>query len=275
MSPQIPRAVSLPSVQPSADADHGFTLVELLVVIAIVAVLAALLLPTLGRSKASAEGMACANNLRQVSMAWLLYADENADALVNNHGVDETFARRDTWASNVLDWEDGDDNTNLVLLANSKLGPYANRATRIYKCPSDRETARNGERVRTIAMNALVGNPGELTNRFNPAYVQFFKRTEISNPSGIFVFLDEHCDTVNDGFFVNRLDDYAWGNLPGSYHNGAVNLSFADGHGESHRWVVAATVQPARKQVVRGTKIPASPSADFDWLKSRTSFRRP
>jgi prepilin-type N-terminal cleavage/methylation domain-containing protein/prepilin-type processing-associated H-X9-DG protein len=224
---------------------HGFTLIELLVVIAIIAILAALLLPTLGRSKARAEGIACANNLRQLSLAWLLYADENADRLVNNHGVQETFALRQTWANNVQDWLDGDDNTNLVYLTDSKLGPYANRATRIYKCPSDREPALNGDRIRTMAMNAQVGDPGENTNKFNPTYVQFFKKTEIANPAGIFVFLDEHCDTLNDGFFVNRLDDYAWGNLPGSYHNGAVNLTFTDGHGESHRWVVPETVQPA------------------------------
>ena len=59
-------------------------------------------------------------------------------------------------------------------------------------------------------------------------------------------FLDEHCDTINDeSFFVNRLDDYQWGNLPASYHNGAgESLSFADGHMESHRWVVADTVRP-------------------------------
>jgi len=124
-------------------------------------------------------------------------------------------------------------------------------------------------------MNALVWNPGEVTNRFNPTYVQFYKTADVLNPSSIFVFLDEHCDTINDGFFVNRLDAYAWGNLPGSYHNGAVNLSFVDGHQEAHRWLVAETIQPARKGVVRGSKIPANPPTDFDWLKARTSVKRP
>ncbi|MCW5550598.1 MAG: DUF1559 domain-containing protein [Verrucomicrobiae bacterium] len=257
------------------DSHRAFSLTELLVVIAVIAILAALLLPALGKSKSRAEGVACANNLRQLSLAWQWYADDNDSLLVNNHGTPETLARRQTWANNVLDWVDGDDNTNLLHLTDSKLGPYANRATQIYKCPSDREPALNGQRLRTMSMNAQVGNPGELTNRFNPGYVQFFKAAEVLHPSGIFVFLDEHCDTLNDGFFVNRLDDYEWGNLPGSYHNGAANLSFADGHVESHRWLVPQTVQPARKHVVRGSRIPANPATDFEWLKARTSFKQP
>lgn len=260
---------------PPGKPGRGFTLVELLVVIAIIAILAALLLPTLGRSKAKAEGLTCASNLKQLSLAWQLYADDHEGLLVNNHGVPETLARRQTWANNVQDWVDGEDNTNRIYLSESKLGPYANRATLIYKCPSDREPALNGQRIRTMAMNAQVGNPGELTNRFNPDYLQFYKSAEIVNPADIFVFLDEHCDTLNDGFFVNRLDELAWGNLPGSYHNGAGNLSFADGHVESHRWLVASTVQPPHKNVVRGNKIQASPATDFDWLKARASVRKP
>ena len=260
-------------LQARRHAHFGFTLIELLVVIAIIAILAAMLLPTLSRTKAKAEAMTCSNNIKQLSLAWALYADDNNDLLVNNHGVPETLTRRQTWANNVEDWMASDDNTNLVLLSDSKLGPFANRSTRIYKCPSDRKPAPNGDRIRSMSMNAMVGNPGELTNRFNPLYAQFFKKAEFKNPTDTFVFLDEHADTINDGFFVNRLEEYSWGNVPASYHNGAANFSFADGHLESHRWQVASTIQP-----VRGTRInpiPASPPTDFDWLKVRTSYKKP
>jgi len=125
-----------------------------------------------------------------------------------------------------------------------------------------------------MSMNAMVGNPGELTNRFNPLYLQFYKAAQVPNPSMIFVFLDEHCDTLNDGFFVNRLEDYRWGNVPGSYHKGAVNLSFVDGHQESHRWIIGDTVRPARQGAARGG-FPATPPTDFEWLKARTSFKKP
>ena len=250
----------------------AFTLVELLVVTAIIALLAALLLPALMKSKSKAEAFTCANNQRQLYLAWNLYAEDNGDWLVNNHGTVETLERRQTWANNVEDWLASDDNTNLVYLTQSKLGPYANHSASIYKCPADREPAPNGQRIRSMSMNALVGNSMEPTNRFNPNYIQFHKQAEVTTPAGIFVFLDEQADTINDGFFVNRLDEYLWGNVPSSYHNGAANFAFADGHLETHRWLVPETCRPVQR--TRIDKFAASPPTDFDWLKARTSRLR-
>ena len=252
---------------------RGFTLIELLVVIAISAILAGLLLPVLSGAKAKAKAIGCANNIKQLSLAWVLYADENSDLLVNNHGIDETKARRENWANNVEDWGASDDNINLESLASGKLAPYISQNTAVFKCPSDKSVAANGPRIRSISMNSLVGDPGVLTNKFNPDLLQFFRMGQMLSPSHIYIFLDEHPDTINDGFFMNRLEEYKWGNLPASYHNGAANLSFADGHLESHRWLVPDTVRPAQQGGVGGT-IAASPVTDFQWLKERTSVKR-
>jgi prepilin-type N-terminal cleavage/methylation domain-containing protein/prepilin-type processing-associated H-X9-DG protein len=262
--------------QPSRleSSDHNaFTLIELLVVIAIIAILAGMLLPALSKAKAKAKGIACISNIRQLALASTLYADDNEDQFVNNHGINETRERRANWVNHVLDWGTSSDNTNVVLVTEAKLGSYVGKNAKIFKCPSDKSRAENGPRIRSISMNSLVGNPGTLLDQFNPTFRQFTKATSVINPSSIFVFMDEHPDTINDGFFMNRLGDYEWGNLPGSYHGGGANLSYADGHAAFHRWSVSGpggTIQAPVKDAVEGTHT-AEPRTDFDWLITHTS----
>src|SRR5436190_11448485 len=228
----------------------AFTLVELLVILAIIAILASLLLPALTKAKAKAQGVFCLSNTRQLGLAWLLYADDHNGRLAYNLGGStgpRKIAPRTTlnWVNNIMNWKVDSDNTNLAPILEGSLAPYVSKAALIYRCPADHvlSTAQReagwSERVRSYSMNAMIGDAGEVSksgsNVNNPEYVQFFNLSQIAHPLGIFVFLDEHPDSINDGYFLNQADYQWWIDLPASFHNGAAEFSFAVGHSESHR----------------------------------------
>jgi len=265
----------------------AFTLIELLVTIAILAILAGLLSTAIAKAQGKAQGLGCLGNARQLSLAWALYAADNAEHLPYNLGGSDTSRgialKRDyNWVNNIMSWELDPDNTNVTFVTKGNFAAYANRTAAIYRCPADRALSEIQKqagwtaRVRSYSMNAMVGDAGDNslwgTNVFNPEYKQFLKATDIERPTEIFVFLDEHPDSINDGYFLNRVDDAEWIDLPASYHNGAANFTFADGHAQGHRWILRATTPPARPDAAAlPLAVAATQRADFDWVVQRTS----
>ena len=122
-------------------------------------------------------------------------------------------------------------------------------------------------------MNGMVGDPGQLAQKFNPDYLQFRRSSDFTKPAETFVFLDEHPDSINDGFFHNDLDTYTWSDLPASFHNGAVACSFADGHSKIHRWVALETRRSVRKDRA-GIPVSVTSRTDFEWMKRVTSVKK-
>src|SRR5262245_61537275 len=257
------------------------TLIELLVVIALIAALAALLLPTLNRARARAQGYQSLNNTRQLLLAWILYSDDHNGRLAYNlggpaGGKDPARKTDQNWVNNNLTWELDSDNTNTATLTEASLGSYANKVASVYRCPADRalsDVQRKAgwtARVRSYSMNAMVGDAGELSaegyNENNPKYVQFFRLGDIPLPADIFVFVEEHPDSINDGYFLNQFYTNVWIDLPASDHNGAAPFAFADGHGQLRRWVNASTKQPAHPDVVDfPVFVSTNEIADLNW----------
>jgi len=253
----------------------AFTLIELLVVIAIIAILGAMLLPALAKAKIKAQGIKCENNLRQLQLSWHMYADDNDGVLPPNNNI---LDQSKCWIRGWLSYDvDNTDNTNLIYIRQGLLFPYDN-AVGAYLCPADHSTAKIGgkiyPRVRSLSMNGWMNvEPKNLwPNSANSSYSIFKKNSDFPSPAGIWVFLDEREDSIDDCYFaVDMLQD-EFANVPASYHNGACGFSFADGHAEIHKWLDARTKPPIRPP--NYVVINAPGSVDVHWLQERTTVKR-
>ena len=277
-------------------------MIELLVVIAIIAILAAMLLPVLGKAKQKAQGIECMSNLKQLCLGWKMYSADNQDRLAQNGDendqppiVTDTSPKYAQWCPGgqyeITDHITGQPElspggttpANDVGLKWIKLGviyPYVNN-TSVYHCPADNSFVQAGyPRVRSMSMNVWL-NPIAIWGgdaNANATLIVYRKESDMTRPgpANLWVFIDENPTSINDSSFISDPDAafQEWIDYPATYHNKAGGIAFADGHAEIHRWH-DPNVLSVQSNGGQNTFAPETPaSADLSFLRAASSSLR-
>jgi prepilin-type processing-associated H-X9-DG protein len=233
--------------------ENGFTLTELFVVIATVAILAVLLLPAIAGTKPDTQAFQCLENLRQLTLAWQMYAADNSGKLAMdgdqgrpNAGTFPTDPSMQPGGSNYV-WAAGNMQQFTTQWTNyleaSSLFPYL-KTISVFHCPADASVINEGRgltlpHVRSYSMNGYMAPIDPWSSVGEQATRNFYKDTDINNPrpSMAYVFIGENEYSINDSFFVSDPEQRNfWQDIPETRHGGAGSLSYADGHSEMKRW---------------------------------------
>ena len=256
----------------------GFTLIELLVVIAIIAVLMAILMPALNRAREQGRRIVCEHNLKSLTFAWIMYADENDDKLVNGAGgfhylrsgghttngtaaniVERAWVGKGwgaNWNNKNVENTDMTDEQKRQAIREGALWPVC-KDYDIYKCP----TGRPKEFVTYAAVDAMNGllrsgtangsnsqHPKATGIRVGKTTLWCKKMSEISSPAPAhrMVFIDEGAMTP-DSFAVHYQPNNSWWDDPPIRHGDGTTVSWADGHASHLKWRAAETIEIGRR----------------------------
>jgi prepilin-type N-terminal cleavage/methylation domain-containing protein/prepilin-type processing-associated H-X9-DG protein len=252
------------------DRSFGFTLIELLVVIAVIAILAAMLLPALAKSKQQAMETKCRNSLKQLSLGTLMYVGENRDTY-------PAGASRATYGFEPADWIYWRVGANTPTMPGGGLATLdkspvivelgTGASTNLFRCPMDID---DSSRIKMTGgapgpfyysysmtgygLDARNVNLGISSVQENAGFF-VYKAASVRNPSGK-IMLDEE-DAILKASDApppaiaqeSIIDDGRWvpytGNADGGdncltlRHTGKGNVGFADGHAVAVTWQFA------------------------------------
>jgi len=240
---------------------NGFTLIELLVVIAIIAILAAMLLPALSKAKVQGLSTSCENNLKQLDLAWIQYTSDFQNKMPPNW-----VTSADAWIDGAIgDVSSPQGVTNIQPIIKGLLYGYCPNY-HIYQCPgntqgSDLDTTpafRNLPMIRNYSIEGRMGGLNDplvsTTYVLTAAYPEYSKVDQIMwpAPTQAINFVDESCNTIDDGFFAVDESTTEWQNSPTGRHMKGTQFGFADGHAEHWTWQTLPAEQDLSASVTLG-----------------------
>ena len=275
-------------------SSRGFTLIDLIAVTAVLALLAITLAPALARTQTSSRGIQCLNNNRQLCAAWRMYAEDSHDK-VPYAGDDGTGLSNPlnqyAWTQTHLDFSPSNrQNWDPTYLKQSPLWPYCGNSVGIWRCPADTvypctvasgPNAGSYPRQRSMSMLSWFNSADADGFAGCAGYLKYAKMSQVLNPGPAMtiVFLDERCDSINDGEWCSSMSGWpdqrqSWImiDFPGSYHGNAGGISYVDGHSEIHRWRDPRTTPPL-SQYLR-LNVPSPNNMDVYWIMEHSTRKR-
>ncbi|MBN8247691.1 MAG: prepilin-type N-terminal cleavage/methylation domain-containing protein [Verrucomicrobia bacterium] len=250
----------------------GFTLIELLVVIAIIALLTALLLPTLAAARSRAGRIVCLNNQRQLLLTFAFYSEDHGGSVPGNSGGPMAILRRHWVQSTIHGANPGF--TDPGALTDGRVATFAPylKVPAVYRCPADRASYAVGVKklgkVRSYSMNEAINSfpalPRELTEGHHLGVSSYQRIGDILQPSQTMVFIEVEFPSICWTYFDVPPDSGKDAfHAPGALHSRGSVVSFGDAHAEHHRWKA-----PSTGRLFESGAHPAQlDAADARWLR--------
>jgi prepilin-type N-terminal cleavage/methylation domain-containing protein len=214
---------------------RGFTLVELLVVIAIIALLMAILMPALNRARELGRRSVCLGNLKQLALAWVMYADENdgdlvngrlgQDRVLNNVVVEEAWVRQvnSNWNSRQQIKGTGNQDEGIE---NGALWDFI-RNPKVYRCPAGQV----GHMVNYAIVDSMNGT-AQTNTRADQVWAN--NRGDLTKTHNKLVFLD--IGRIRNSSYHVYYHQGLWHDPPSIRHRDGVTVSYADAHSVYIKW---------------------------------------
>ncbi len=209
---------------------RAFTLIELLVVIAIIAILMAILMPSLQLAKDHAVRIQCTANVKSLSLAWLMYRDDNGDKLVGSMIGSSDMA----WCRSVPDDATVQEEKEQAIKQGA-LFPYVSGTFDTYRCPADRRM-KDPSQFAFRSYGIANGANGEDWPADNCVIAKRY--SDLKRPAERYIFVEEIDPRgSNEGSWQLQISPtLEYIDPMAMWHKAKSTIGYADGHAEMHKW---------------------------------------